>query len=90
MQLSLGQQRRLALARAFVGDPEFLIMDEPFVSLDPETAENMLQLTESLIARHRPAVLFVTHDATEADRLASRILTLETGQGGAVISTRRP
>lgn len=84
-QLSLGQQRRLSLARAFAGNPEFLIMDEPFVSLDADTAEAMMRLTESLIARHRPAVLFVTHDRGEAERLASRVLTLEAGQSGAVL-----
>ncbi|SFB12534.1 NitT/TauT family transport system ATP-binding protein [Poseidonocella pacifica] len=75
-QLSLGQQRRLALARAFAGQPELLIMDEPFVSLDPETAETMLALTEALIAEARPSTLFVTHARPEAERLADRILEL--------------
>ncbi|GAA0296038.1 ATP-binding cassette domain-containing protein [Rhodovulum strictum] len=75
-QLSLGQQRRLALARAFAGHPELLIMDEPFVSLDPATAEAMLALTERLIAEERPATLFVTHSRAEAERLATRILDL--------------
>ncbi|WP_246107443.1 ATP-binding cassette domain-containing protein [Puniceibacterium confluentis] len=75
-QLSLGQQRRLALARAFAGDPAFLIMDEPFVSLDPKTAEGMLALTEALIAEVRPATLFVTHARSEAERLHARILEL--------------
>lgn len=76
-QLSLGQQRRLALARAFAGDPDFLIMDEPFVSLDAGTARRMLKLTEELIAESRPAVLFVTHARSEAERLADRILLLD-------------
>ena len=84
-QLSLGQQRRLSLARAFAGQPEFLIMDEPFVSLDSETAETMLALTEDLITRHRPATLFVTHSKPEARRLSDRILTLVPGPGGAVL-----
>ncbi|WP_298976702.1 ABC transporter ATP-binding protein [uncultured Roseobacter sp.] len=84
-QLSLGQQRRLSLARAFAQAPALLIMDEPFVSLDSETAEVMLRLTESLIADHRPATLFVTHDTREADRLADRTLTLRSHPGGAVI-----
>lgn len=75
-QLSLGQQRRLALARAFAGSPDLLIMDEPFVSLDAEMAEEMLSLTEELIRDARPATIFVTHAETEATRLASRILTL--------------
>lgn len=75
-QLSLGQQRRLALARAFAGRPGMLIMDEPFVSLDRATAEEMLVLTETLIADVRPATLFVTHARAEADRLADRVLEL--------------
>ena len=76
-QLSLGQQRRVALARAFVGRPELLILDEPFVSLDPSLAEEMIALTESLIAEVRPAVLLVTHSQAEAERLAERICRLE-------------
>lgn len=75
-QLSLGQQRRLALARAFSGRPQVLILDEPFVSLDPEMAEDMMDLTQGLIAETRPSTLFVTHARTEAERLADRILTL--------------
>ncbi|MCR8548369.1 ABC transporter ATP-binding protein [Salipiger sp. P9] len=75
-RLSLGQQRRLALARAFAGRPEMLVMDEPFVSLDPALAESMLSLTEALIAEARPATIFVTHARAEAERLANRILEL--------------
>ncbi len=75
-QLSLGQQRRLSLARGFAGQPELLIMDEPFVSLDAGTADDMLALTERLIARTRPATIFVTHARAEAERLATRVLTL--------------
>lgn len=76
LSLSLGQQRRLALARAFAGRPELLIMDEPFASLDAEMADAMMALTETLIAEARPATILVTHAPTEAGRLASRILEL--------------
>ena len=75
-QLSLGQQRRLAIARAFAGRPDLLILDEPFVSLDPELATEMLSLTKALIADQRPATLFVTHARPEAEQLATRILHL--------------
>jgi NitT/TauT family transport system ATP-binding protein len=75
-QLSLGQQRRLALARAFAGRPELLVMDEPYVSLDPTTAGEMLALTEALIADTGPAVILVTHSEAEAHRLARRRLRL--------------
>lgn len=78
-QLSLGQQRRLALARALAAKPELLLMDEPFVSLDAPIVEEMLQLTERLLATYRIATIFVTHSEMEAKRLATRILRL----GGA-------
>ncbi|QHQ36489.1 ABC transporter ATP-binding protein [Algicella marina] len=89
-QLSLGQQRRLALARAFAGQPDLLIMDEPFVSLDADKADEMMTLTETLIREANPATIFVTHAREEAERLATRILRLggepatlqpETGAG---------
>ena len=76
-QLSLGQQRRLALARAFAGRPEFLIMDEPFVSLDEKTAAEMVALTQVLLKDRETATLFVTHEKQEAAQLADRILELE-------------
>ena len=75
--LSLGQQRRVAIARAFVGRPGLLVLDEPFVSLDAALAEEMMALTESLIAEARPAVLLVTHLRAEAERLGERIRRLE-------------
>ena len=75
-QLSLGQQRRLALARAFAAAPELLVMDEPFVSLDDALADEMMSLTDALITRHRAALLLVTHSAREAERLADRTLRL--------------
>ena len=76
-QLSLGQQRRLALARAFAARPDLLLMDEPFVSLDAALADEMMDLFETLRRRRRLATLLVTHVAAEAERLATRILRLD-------------
>lgn len=84
-QLSLGQQRRLSLARAFAVKPSLLLMDEPFVSLDPETAESMMVLFDDLRKAHRVATILVTHVEAEATRLASRIVTLG-GTPGQIIS----
>ena len=75
-QLSLGQQRRLALARAYAARPRLLLLDEPFVSLDADLVQDMLGLTESLIAEQRPATVFVTHSAAEAERLATQTLRI--------------
>lgn len=76
-QLSLGQQRRLALARAFAPLPTTLLMDEPFASLDTETAGRMLDLTAALLERAGASLIFVTHDLTEAVHLKAQVLTLQ-------------
>ncbi len=78
-QLSLGQQRRLSLARAFATLPDILLMDEPFASLDPDTAGRMLDLTASLLDRTGAGLILVTHDAAEPARLGARPLYL-TGE----------
>ncbi|MBA3326622.1 MAG: ABC transporter ATP-binding protein [Rhodobacteraceae bacterium] len=75
-QLSLGQQRRLALARALAAEPELLLMDEPFVSLEPALVEEMLDLTRRLLDARDAASVFVTHSEREAERLADRVLRL--------------
>lgn len=75
--LSLGQQRRLSLARAILGEPDVLLLDEPFASLDPENRDAMLAIVADLIDRCRPATLLVTHDRTDAEALADRCAFLE-------------
>jgi sulfonate transport system ATP-binding protein len=77
--ISLGMQRRAALARAFVLEPEVLLMDEPFVSLDDPTAQGLRELLVELWSRRPTTVLFVTHDRAEGVMLATRILRLSTG-----------
>lgn len=75
-QLSLGQQRRLSLARAFASRPDFLVMDEPFASLDPAKAVEMVALTRALAAETGVTILLVTHSQEEADALANRVVRL--------------
>lgn len=75
-QLSLGMQRRAALARAFVLRPRLLLMDEPFVSLDDALAQNLRGLLRGLLDAHPAAVLFITHDWREAVTLADRLVFL--------------
>ncbi|MDJ0640621.1 MAG: ATP-binding cassette domain-containing protein [Paracoccaceae bacterium] len=83
-QLSLGQQRRLALARAFAAEPDLLLLDEPFVSLDRELVEDMVALFASLRARHGITTVLVTHDEPEAEQLATRIITFGGAPAGIV------
>lgn len=75
-QMSLGQQRRLSLARAFAARPDILLMDEPFASLDADTAGRMLDLTARLLDRSGAGLVLVTHDPAEALRLGAAALHL--------------
>jgi ABC-type nitrate/sulfonate/bicarbonate transport system ATPase subunit len=83
--LSGGQQRRVALARAFVNEPQLLLLDEPFTSLDAPTAQQLRDLLLALWQRQRPTVLFVTHDLREALSLGDRILFLSAAPGRVVL-----
>jgi sulfonate transport system ATP-binding protein len=78
--LSGGEAQRASLARALVRDPELLLLDEPFGALDALTRIRMHALLQELCARHRPAVLLVTHDVDEAILLADRVLVLRDGR----------
>lgn len=82
--ISLGMQRRAALARAFVIEPELLLMDEPFVSLDDPTAHDLRKLLVELWSRRPTTVLFVTHDRAEGVMLGTRILRLGGGSASIV------
>jgi sulfonate transport system ATP-binding protein len=75
-RLSLGMQRRAALARGFITEPDVLLMDEPFVSLDDPTAQGLRELLIGLWNRRPTTVIFVTHDRAEAVMLGTRILRM--------------
>jgi sulfonate transport system ATP-binding protein len=80
IELSGGEQQRVALARSLVRAPELLLLDEPFSALDFLTRLRMHDLLRELCDRRRPAVLLVTHDVDEAIQLADRVLVLESGR----------
>jgi NitT/TauT family transport system ATP-binding protein len=75
-QLSLGMSRRAAIIRAFAINPDILLMDEPFVSLDAPTARQVRDLLMQLWQQRPHTVLFVTHDLREAIALADRLVFL--------------
>jgi len=77
--LSGGQQQRVALARAVVTEPDLLLLDEPFSNLDAKLREQMRIETKLLQERVGVAVLFVTHDQTEALALSDRIAVMRSG-----------
>ena len=80
LTLSGGESQRVALARALVREPQLMLLDEPFGALDALTRIKMHALLQRLCARHRPAVLLVTHDVDEAILLADRAVVLVEGE----------
>ena len=84
-QLSVGMSRRVAIARAFAIEPDLLLMDEPFVSLDHDTVEQLRDLLLQLWHARPTTVLFVTHDMREALVLADHLVLL-SGTPGRVLA----
>jgi NitT/TauT family transport system ATP-binding protein len=79
--ISGGMKQRVALARVLILRPAVLLMDEPFAALDAQTREEMQNLLLSVWARLSPTILFVTHDVTEAVKMADRILLMDRDPG---------
>jgi len=79
-QLSGGQRQRVGVARALAGDPEILLMDEPFGALDPLSRVELQRQFLEIQKRVRKTTVLVTHDVGEALLLASRIALLEGGK----------
>ena len=77
--LSGGEAQRVSLARAFVLDPELLLLDEPFAALDPPTRARLLEDLSALLAEDHRTAVFVTHNLNEAAKLSHRIAVLVEG-----------
>ncbi len=86
-QLSAGQARRAALARAFATAPDLLLMDEPFVSLDDPAAERLQGVLLDVWSARPATVLFVTHNLREAMLLADRVVLLR-GNPATIVADR--
>ncbi|RKE19672.1 ABC transporter ATP-binding protein [Streptomyces sp. TLI_171] len=89
-ELSGGQRQRVQLARALVGAPRAVLMDEPFGALDPQTRAGMQQLLLSVWEKERCTIVFVTHDVDEALLLGDRVAVLAGGTLAAVHEVPRP
>lgn len=79
-QLSGGEAQRVSLARAFVLDPELLLMDEPFSAVDPQTRSQLLRDLSKLLAHEHCTTIFVTHNLTEAAQMGDRVAVIIGGR----------
>ncbi|HIF62935.1 MAG TPA: ATP-binding cassette domain-containing protein [Deltaproteobacteria bacterium] len=77
--LSGGERKRVALARALAVEPEILLLDEPFASIDRDGRDELLALLQGTLARRSVPAVIVTHDAHEAQRLANSVVLYERG-----------
>ena len=78
--LSGGEQQRVGIVRAIIGEPKILLMDEPFSALDAISRKQLQVLTKKLHNEFGVTIIFVTHDTDEALLLADRIAVLQNGQ----------
>lgn len=79
-QLSGGEAQRVSLARAFVLDPELLLMDEPFSAVDPQTREKLLEDLSRVLAEDHRTTVFVTHNLKEAAQFGDRVAVIIAGE----------
>ena len=83
--ISGGMRRKVSLARAFVNNPEVLLMDEPFISLDQPTTEELYKVLIDYWGKNPTTVIFITHNLKEALLLGDRILFLTKRPGKIVL-----
>jgi tungstate transport system ATP-binding protein len=79
-QLSGGEAQRVSLARAFVLDPELLLMDEPFSAVDPPTRAQLLKDLSNLLSQDHRTTIFVTHNLKEAAQVSDRVAVIINGE----------
>lgn len=78
-ELSGGQQQRIGVARAFMTDPDIILMDEPFSALDPMTRTSLQDELMKLQEQFHKTIVFVTHDMDEAIKIADKICIMDGG-----------
>ena len=75
-ELSGGMAQRVSIARAFAVDPRILLLDEPFSNIDQTLKGSLMEILQSIIRERQTTAMYVTHDLTEALRLADRFVEI--------------
>jgi NitT/TauT family transport system ATP-binding protein len=79
-ELSGGMQQRVGVVRALANNPDVLLMDEPFASVDAQTRMTLQEELTRIWQERRPTIIFITHDVGEAVFLADRVVVLSKGR----------
>ncbi len=79
-QLSAGECRRVALARALAPDPNWLLLDEPLTNLDSRLKAEMITFIKENVDRTKHSLIYVTHDEREVSQIAKRVVRIDEGR----------
>ncbi len=78
--ISAGQRTRVNLAKAFLNDPELVLMDEPTASLDPDIVDRVLGMIEHLKKKRQLTILYTSHNMHDVERICDRVIFLAHGK----------
>ncbi len=78
--LSAGQRTRVNLAKAFINEPELVLMDEPTASLDPDIVDRVLSMIETLKQERNLSLVYTSHNMHDVERICDRVIFMSRGQ----------
>ena len=79
-ELSSGQKNRVSLAKAFINDPEILLLDEPTASLDPDVGDYVRSIIENFSSNKQKTILIASHNMIEVERLCDEVMMMKNGE----------
>ena len=79
-ELSGGQRQRVGIARALVGEPDIILMDEPFGAVDEITRKLLQDEIYKIYKKYNVTIVFITHDIREALKLGTRVIVMDNGE----------